>query len=248
MERERSSPLLFLVREGAYTEVCMNGLKETPFVGLCLLVEDQPEVRDYIVEILGEAYPTLEVHALSTLKEAQSWLIARSREKNKTPLTLSLIDLGLPDGSGVDLIRMVSEKEPATRSVVITIYDDDAYLFDALSAGASGYILKEEEPEFFVEILKRLARGEPPLSPSIARRLLTHFHGHPKHTPADDELTARERETLTLLAKGLTVAEAAGRMKLSAQTVAGYVKIIYQKLHVSNRAEATREAIRRRLV
>ncbi|MBX3041019.1 MAG: response regulator transcription factor [Bdellovibrionaceae bacterium] len=226
----------------------MNGLKETPFQGLCLLVEDQPEVRDYIIGIISEAYPDLEVHALSSLKEAQSWLIGRSRQNEKVPLTLSLIDLGLPDGSGVDLIRLVSEHEPTTKSVVITIYDDEAYLFEALSAGASGYILKEEDPEFFLEILRRLNRGEPPLSPSIARRLLTHFHQAPKEQITDDELTARERETLTLLAKGLTVAEAAKQMKLSAQTVAGYVKIIYQKLHVSNRAEATREAIRRRLV
>ncbi|HRO66288.1 MAG TPA: response regulator transcription factor [Pseudobdellovibrionaceae bacterium] len=244
----RASPWLFFIREGVYTEFDMSELNETLFSGLCLLVEDQPEVRDYIVEILSEAYPDLKTHALPNLKEAQSWLIQRSRENNKIPLTLSLIDLGLPDGSGVDLIRLVSKEEPTAKSVVITIYDDDAYLFEALSAGASGYILKEEEPEFFVEILKRLARGEPPLSPSVARRLLTHFHKKPEEKTSDDELTARERETLTLLAKGMTVAEAAHRMKLSAQTVAGYVKIIYQKLHVSNRAEATREAIRRRLV
>lgn len=226
----------------------MSGLQDTPFSGLCLLVEDQPEVSDHIASALAAAFPELSLQVLSSFKEAQSWILGREREDGGPPLSLGLIDLGLPDGSGVDLIRLLAEKEPRTKSVVITIYDDDAYLFEALSAGASGYLLKEEEPGLFVEILRRLGHGEPPLSPSIARRLLTHFHGAPEKKSSGDELTARERETLTLLAKGLTVAEAAKKMRLSAQTVAGYVKIVYQKLHVSNRAEATREAIRRRLV
>lgn len=213
---------------------------------LCLVVEDQAAMAEALKQTVLAAFPKTEVVLKPNLQESQAWL---SQKSKSTPLDLALVDLGLPDGSGVHLIRQIAEKEPQARSVVVTIYDDDAYLFEALSAGAHGYLLKEEEPALLVETLKRLKRDEPPLSPAIARRLLSHFQApSEKPEPVASDLSPRERETLTLIAKGLTVAEAAKQMGLSAQTVAGYVKIVYQKLHVSNRVEATRVAIRRGLV
>ncbi|AGH95804.1 response regulator transcription factor [Pseudobdellovibrio exovorus] len=226
------------------------------FQNICLIVEDQPQVCNFLTQSMTEAFPELRVIVRSNITAAIEWLKQRTPEmKAQQPLRLGLIDLGLPDGSGVELIRYLKTNEPDTRSVVVTIYDDDQHVFEALAAGASGYILKFESPAHFVEILKRIQKDEPPLSPSIARKMLAHFNTmaltssssleipeatETKKTP----LTAREQETLTLLSRGLTVAEAAGEMKLSPQTVAGYVKIIYQKLQVTNRAEATREAIR----
>ena len=138
--------------------------------------------------------------------------------------------------------------------VVTTIYDDEAHVFEALSAGARGYLLKESDASLMVEYLRRIERGEPPLSPSIALRLLRHFQTPSILAKVVSEpegqvpLSKREEETLRLIAQGLTVAESAAELGLSAQTVAGYVKSIYQKLHISSRAQATREALKRGFV
>jgi DNA-binding NarL/FixJ family response regulator len=217
---------------------------------VCLLVEDQAQARGHLAAVLAKAFTACEVVAVGSLREARSWLDGRARDSSAVRLLLALIDLGLPDGCGVELVRELAAAEPDVPSVIMTIYGDDAHLFDALAAGARGYLLKEDEPELHAEILRRIERDEPPLSPKIARRLMAHFGKPAEAAKADPPaaLTSRERETLALLARGLTVAEAAAKLGLSAQTVAGYVKVIYQKLRVSNRAQVTREAVKLGLV
>jgi DNA-binding NarL/FixJ family response regulator len=213
----------------------------------CLLLEDEPRTRDWLIAILGQAFPDMAVTALGTLGEAQAWLTAYEQRRD-TRLRLALIDLALPDGSGTALVTRLAADHPAVLPVVATIYDDDAHLFDAIAAGARGYLLKDEPAELLVGYLRRIERGEPPLSPSIAHRILAHFRVRPAEPAEDAGLTTREAETLGLLAKGLTVAEAATQMGLRPQTVASYVKVIYHKLNVSTRAEATLAAVRRGLV
>lgn len=208
----------------------------------CLLVEDQPTTRDWMVGVLELAFPGVSIATAATLRAAYAWLDARP-----DPVWLAVIDLGLPDGSGIDLLRRLAQDRPETLPVVASIYDDDAHLFDAIAAGARGYVLKDEEPALLVGYLKRIERGEPPLSPSIALRMLDHFRGPARKNDDEAGLSPRETEVLALLARGLTVAEAARRLGLQPQTVASYVKVIYQKLCVSSRAEATREAMRRGL-
>ncbi len=208
----------------------------------CLLIEDQPTTRDWMLGVLASAFPNVEVTSVGSLKAANTFL-----DQHGAGLWLAMIDLGLPDGSGIDIVRRLQTQFPNVLPVVATIYDDDAHLFEAIAAGARGYVLKDEEASLLVGYLQRIERGEPPLSPSIALRILSHFQG-PKSQPIDDAgLSPRETEVLTLLARGLTVAEAAKRLGLQPQTVASYVKVIYQKLCVTSRAEATREAIRRGL-
>lgn len=214
---------------------------------ICLVIEDN-RTTQFLKNVVISAFPGIAVHCTQSVKEAHTWLNDRASNIKKSPLYLAVIDLGLPDGSGLEIVRILKEKEPHAQSIVVTIYEEDKYLFEALSAGAVGYLLKKDDPALLSEILKRILHNEPPLSPSIANRLIEYFRKPEKNSTIKTELTVRENETLTHLARGLTVAEAAGRMGLSAQTVAGYVKVIYQKLHVSNRAEATREAIRRGLV
>lgn len=214
---------------------------------ICLVIEDN-RTTQFLKNVVTSAFPGITVHCTPSIKAAQSWLHERATSTQKAPLYLALVDLGLPDGSGLEVIRLLKEKEPHAQSVVVTIHEEDKYLFEALSAGAVGYLLKKDDPSFLSDILKRILRNEPPLSPSIAARLVEYFRQPKQDNTVKTELTTRESETLTHLARGLTVAEAAAKMGLSAQTVAGYVKVIYQKLHVSNRAEATREAIRRGLV
>lgn len=217
--------------------------------GLCLLVEDQEEARLFFQNTLKALFPELQIVAVENLRLAEEWLQGRSQNGGNQPLSLAIIDLGLPDGNGIELIRSLHATEPSTPSIVATIYDDDARLFGALAAGAYGYVLKDDGAARLQDILARLSTGEPPLSPAIAHRLLNHFRFEaPATPPVESVLTSREVEVLTLIARGHTVQEAAQHLKLSAQTVAGYVKSIYQKLHISNRASATREAIRLGLV
>ena len=224
----------------------MADMMEMTTARLCLLVEDQPRSRDWMLGVVTAAFPGIGVVAFARRAEALAWLAER-KVSGAPGFDLALIDLGLPDGSGVDLVRKLVEAWPNVMPVIATIYDDDAHIFEAIAAGARGYLLKDEEQDLLVGILRRIDRGEPSLSPSIAHRLLAHFRGPVSKTPDEAGLTPREIETLTLLARGLTIAEAALRMGLRPQTVASYVKVIYQKLSISTRAQATREAFRRGL-
>ena len=168
---------------------------------------------------------------------------------------LALIDLGLPDGSGVDVVAALHRNQPQALPVVVTIYDDDDHLFPALQAGAFGYLLKEQPKDILVAQLLRMAQGEPPLSPPIARRVLSYFaSANQRRTQllrqVEDEVALTERETdvLQRVAKGYTMPEIALQFGLSKHTVADHIKQVYRKLDVSSRAEATLEAARRGLV
>ena len=190
-----------------------------------LVVDDLPSSRDWLAQALGLAFPGIAVAQAGSLAEADA-----AMESGVPPL--ALVDLGLPDGSGVQLIQRLLQRDPACVCVVATVFDDDAHLFPALAA-----------------MLQGIAAGQPPLSPSIARRLLRHFQPVPLPTAAEEPaLTARETDVLRLVAKGYSVPEVAQALGLSRHTVVGYLKDIYRKLRVSSRAEATLEATRRGLV
>lgn len=217
-------------------------------IGICLVVEDQPAVSQWLGEAVRTALPDLGVEHAHSLAEARARLaeLGRSAEER---LETVIVDLGLPDGSGADLIGEVARDFPLAEIVVATIYDDDHHLFEALAAGARGYLLKDQGPQMMARILARMRNGEPPLSPAIARRLLAHFQQRPPEPEeADGKLTRRETETLALLARGLTTAEVAKVLGLSQTTIATYVKVVYRKLNVSSRAEATLQAVRRGLL
>lgn len=212
----------------------------------CLLVEDQPTTREWLRKALMNAFGDIEVVAAASVSEAHA-CIDLAGSPDHRDFTLALIDLGLPDGSGISLVRRLAAERPRTLTIIATIYDDDAHLFEAIAAGARGYLLKGGDADLLAGYLRRIDLGEPPLSPAIAHRILAHFRVPAVSVCNDEELTARETETLGLLSNGLTVAEAAAHMGLRPQTVASYVKVIYQKLNITSRAEATREAIRRGL-
>ena len=171
------------------------------------------------------------------------------------PFDLALVDLGLPDGSGLQVLSALREAQPQTVSVVVTIHDDDEHLFPALQAGAFGYLLKEQPQDLLVAQLLRITQGEPPLSPAIARRVLAYFSQAQQRRQQqvkalEDQIALSERENDVLLrvSKGFTLIEIAKQLNLSRHTVADYVKQIYRKLGVSSRAEAALEAVRRGIV
>ncbi len=208
-----------------------------------LLLEDLPEIRAWLRKLVLQVFPGATISESSRVQDALA-LVAGVK------FDLALIDLGLPDGSGVDVVTKLRDMQPDAQSVIVTIHDDDEHLFPALQAGAFGYILKEQARELITEQLQRISQGEPPLSPSIARRVMAYFSAKAKPTAASlnampvVNLTDRESEVLLRVAKGYTLPEIGVQLGLSRHTIADYVKQIYRKLNVSSRAEAALEAQR----
>jgi DNA-binding NarL/FixJ family response regulator len=212
-----------------------------------LLLEDLPQIRQWLKTLLLHAFPSAKITEAGQVAEALALVRAHRFD-------LALIDLGLPDGSGVEAVAALKEQQAEALAVVVTIHDDDDHLFPALQAGAFGYLLKEQPRQLFVEQLRRIQQGEPPLSPAIARRVLAQFAATAAPstqapTPLEDVgLTEREKEVLQRVAKGYTLPEIAIQLQLSRHTIADYVKQIYRKLNVNSRAAAALEAQRLGLV
>jgi DNA-binding NarL/FixJ family response regulator len=207
-----------------------------------LLLEDLPEIRAWMRKLVLQVFPGATISESSRVHDAIEMVAA-------VKFDLALIDLGLPDGSGVDVVTRLRDMQPDAQSVVVTIHDDDEHLFPALQAGAFGYILKEQARELITEQLQRISQGEPPLSPSIARRVMAYFSAKAKpqvqaNAMPNVSLTDRESEVLLRVAKGYTLPEIGVQLGLSRHTIADYVKQIYRKLNVSSRAEAALEAQR----
>jgi DNA-binding NarL/FixJ family response regulator len=205
-----------------------------------LLLEDLPEIRSWLKALVMQVFPNAQIVECARVHDALAQVSAQKFE-------LALIDLGLPDGSGVDVVSALRESQPDAQSVIVTIHDDDDHLFPALQAGAYGYILKEQSRELITEQLQRISQGEPPLSPSIARKVIAYFAAQAKpqaNALPHVQLTERESEVLLRVAKGFTLPEIGVQLGLSRHTIADYVKQIYRKLNVSSRAEAALEAQR----
>ena len=162
---------------------------------------------------------------------------------------VALIDLGLPDGNGIDLIRDISRTLPDADVMVVTVFGDEAHVLASIEAGATGYLLKRNLTDTLGETVRELRAGGSPISPVIARQLLQRFKRDTPESPQpaatvvdDGGLSEREREVLLFIAKGFTVGEIANMLHLSAHTVATHVKHIYRKLAVHSRTEAVFEA------
>ncbi|MDP2227369.1 MAG: DNA-binding response regulator [Moraxellaceae bacterium] len=167
------------------------------------------------------------------------------------PFDMVIVDLGLPDGNGVELIQELEPARTGLTVIVATIYDDDAHIFSALRSGAQGYLLKDQSDEEIERALAGMEEGVPPISPTVARRMMEFFSQHDRHQPpteTDEGLSPREKDVLVLIASGMSVAEAAAALNISAHTVRGYVKEIYRKLGISSRAEASLRATRMGLI
>jgi DNA-binding NarL/FixJ family response regulator len=225
-----------------------------------VLVEDDPEVRSRFAQLLG-AEPGFSIAgSFGDVETARAFLL-------HTPVDVLLVDLGLPDGDGISLIRLCAGYQPACETAVVTVFSDSERVFACLEAGATGYILKDEMPAGIVESVRMLLEGRSPVSPSIARRVLSRFGGGAQapggsadskpggavrsgrtgRRPAvegapSESLSPREIEILELVAKGLSVNEIARLLSLSSHTVGTHVKNIYRKLSVHSRTEALFEA------
>ena len=241
-----------------------------------LIVEDNPVARSFLTRVVRESFSdTLLITEAGDLETARRRIgPLGDGVEIADPFKLVLVDLELPDGNGMELLAELVAY-PATK-IVTTLYSDDDHLFPALQCGADGYLLKEDRFEVLVEELQKIVRGQPPLSPAIARRLLTHFRhgpggaiaantspaplvssfqssraappGRPIAAPDHERLTPRESEVLTYLSKGFTIKEIASLMGIKWFTVNDHIKSIYKKLNVSSRAEAAVLASKQGLV
>jgi two-component system, NarL family, nitrate/nitrite response regulator NarL len=240
-----------------------------------LILEDNPVARSFLCRVVRESFSdTIAITEAGDLETARRHIALTggpSGLHGVDPFKLVLVDLELPDGNGMELLGELAQY-PATK-IVTTLYSDDDHLFPALQCGADGYLLKEDRFEVLVEELQKIVRGQPPLSPAIARRLLTHFrHGGGEGSAAPDSgfmpattfttsrpvpiekqldherLTPRESEVLTYLSKGFTIKEIASLMGIKWFTVNDHIKSIYKKLNVSSRAEAAVLASKQGLV
>jgi DNA-binding NarL/FixJ family response regulator len=215
-----------------------------------LLVEDEPGFAQRFADIVGSD-PEFELIGI-----APNCAAARSILANERPDIL-LADLGLPDGSGIDIIREAAQRYPDCDIMVVTVFGDEDHVLASIEAGASGYVLKDSIPGEFLGLLRQLRAGGSPITPVIARKLLTRFKAEtapaPRAAPdakpaaaATDPrpgiLSPRETEVLTYIAKGFSFNEIADLLDMSAHTVTTHVKRIYQKLAVHSRGEAVYEA------
>lgn len=198
-----------------------------------LIVEDLADALVWMRRVVDGAFPGIAIVAAPTLADARCVL-----EEHRVDLIL--LDLGLPDGSGVELMPALTNLSLRPTVVVTTIFEDDAHLWSALRAGADGYLLKHEGEAELIVLLKGILRGHPPLSAPIARRVLGTFRAPERHAG----LTVRERDVLALIGRGRSIVATAAELGLSKHTVHGHIKNIYQKLGVSSRAEAAIEAAR----
>lgn len=210
-----------------------------------MVVEDDPGFLARFCRIVSQA------PELALMAAAGNLASARTMLERQVPDVL-LTDLGLPDGSGIDLIRETAAKHPATDIMVISVFGDEQHVVDSIEAGATGYVLKDSLPEEFVSLITELRAGGSPISPAIARQLLrrmkTAASPASAGTPGSDALarllSARETEVLGLIAKGFNFGEIARLLEVSPHTITAHVKKIYQKLAVHSRGEAVYEAIR----
>lgn len=201
------------------------------------LVEDEPATRLALINRLSA------VERFSLAFEADSLRTARAHLREATPDVL-IVDLGLPDGSGLDLIAETAQRDPNTAILVLTVFGDEQKLIRAFERGARGYLLKDDTSIALVDAIEQLLAGGAPISPAIARYLVTRLVREQPPTAAnpDAQLTERETEVLRLAAKGYNHAEVARLLQLSVNTVASYTRRIYEKLEVHSRAEALYEA------
>ena len=198
--------------------------------GLRALLEDQEDM-----EVVGEAADGAQ--AVERVRAAKPDVV--------------LMDIHMPVCNGIEATRLVKSEWPETKIIALTVSDEDEDLFEAIKSGASGYLLKDLRPEELFDLVRGVLRGETPISPAVAGKLLSEFRRRPRKDPSETagwDLTRRELEVLQLVTEGLSNAEIAARLFIVEGTVKNHLHNILEKLHLENRLQAATYAIREGLV
>ncbi len=226
-----------------------------------LILEDQPDGVALLTQAVQMSFAQATISLAPDLKTVRAF--------SGVEFDYALVDLRLPDGLSIDWLADFKRRNPQTPAIVTSLYDDDDLVFAALRAGADGYLLKGDGIDSMVFALQKVLQGEPPISPAIARKLMTQFRAQPvpESAPAFSEspmpqwsgsavaeassaqhLTQREVEVLALIGAGLMIKQVAARLDIGYHTVNDNIKAIYRKLGIHTRAQAAAEAAKRGLV
>lgn len=205
------------------------------------IVEDHAEIREGLRSLVDDTTSFHCIGAYGSVEEAVPALTPGRAD-------IVLMDLGLPGLSGLDGIRLLRAADPSVRLVALTVFEDDDRVFQALCAGASGYLLKKTPPARLIECLDDVRRGGAAMSPEVASRVLAMFREIRRPAADDHQLTPHELRILQLVAEGHSYKTAAAVLSSSIHTVAFHMKNIYSKLEVHSKSEAVAKALRQRLV
>jgi DNA-binding NarL/FixJ family response regulator len=201
------------------------------------IIEDIEEIRLAVKTIIEQSKEFVCYGAFENAEEA-------AEKMSELNPDIFLVDINLPGMSGIDFVKKVKNENSSTQFMMFTIYEDSEKVFDALAAGASGYLLKNTPNNKILVALKELYDGGSPMSTNIARKVVAYFQKDKSGSSGKTILSEREKEVLELLSKGLLYKEVSQRLKISTGTVRQHVHKIYNKLHVQNRTEAINKFFR----
>lgn len=206
-----------------------------------VIIEDVREVREGLAMLIGGTEGFHCAGSYRTMEDALAGIAGTTPD-------VILTDIGLPGMDGIDGTRILRDRFPAVPILALSVYDDDENVFNAICAGASGYLLKNTAPARLLESLIEVVRGGAPMSPDIARRVITLFRNFRPPDRASYHLTPQESELLKLMVEGHHYKTAAREMGISVNTVSFHLKHIYDKLQVHSKTEAVAKALRERLL
>ncbi len=205
------------------------------------VIEDQREMRDGLAALIGGTSGYRCTRAFRSMEEALASIPAHVPH-------VALVDLGLPGMSGTEGIRALKARFPDLLILVLTVYDDDERIFDAMCAGACGYLLKKTAPARLLESITEVAEGGAPMSPEVARRVIELFREIRPPEQSDYHLTPHETRLLRLLVEGHSYKTAAIELGVSVNTISFHMRRVYEKLQVHSKSEAVAKALRQRLI
>ena len=205
------------------------------------IIEDQPKIREGLRTLIDGTEGYRCVGSFGSMEEALA------KVEHELPDVL-LVDIGLPGMSGIEGTRRVKDLHPGLAVLMLTVYDDDRRIFDALCAGACGYLLKKTPPARLLECLNEVVGGGAPMSPEVARRVVALFREIRPPEQADYQLTPHEIRILTLLVEGHNYKTAADELDVSINTIRFHMRSIYEKLQVHSKSEAVSKALRNRII
>jgi len=205
------------------------------------IIEDRREIREGLAYLIDASEGFRCTGGFASMEDALKRLPADMPD-------VALVDICLPGMSGIEGIRILKERHPELLTIVLTIYDDAAKIFEAMCAGACGYLLKKTPPARLVECLREAMEGGSPMTPEVARKVITLFREFRPPERAEYRLTPQETLLLKLLVEGHSYKTAACEMGISTPTIAFHTRNIYKKLHVHSKSEAVAKALREHII
>jgi DNA-binding NarL/FixJ family response regulator len=199
-----------------------------------IIVEDDKDIRELVWSNL---HRTEDLRMVASFPNGDDFLAAL----NGLDADVVIMDINMPGTSGIDCIRAAKPQKPGMQFLVHTVCENPAYIFQALCAGATGYVVKDADPDELIEAVRNIAQGGSPMSPAIARLVVNSFQGQVQERVNNELLTDRERTIIDRMAKGLLYKEIGAELHITSETVRKHARNIYEKLQVNTRIEAIRK-------